>query len=92
MTSALNPAAFKLKKNVELRRIEDNHIGLVKKRKSRIIMKDGMMIKDQIEQIREVDPMLKVSLIISGPICSKTRLMLHEIGVEVITDNEVPEP
>jgi len=83
----LNPKDFGLGSRVKLVEIAPSHIGVVKKIKSRIIMKDGNKIIEIAEKIRGFTPDTKISLIISGPICSKTRKYLAENGVEVKEQN-----
>ena len=80
----LNPKDFGLGSRVKLVEIAPSHIGIVKKIKSRIIMKDGRKIMETAAKITETSPSAKISLIISGPICSKTRKYLADNGVEVI--------
>jgi hypothetical protein len=68
---------------MKLVEIDASHIAVVKKIKSRIIMKDGNKIMGIAERVRELKPEVKLSLIISGPICGKTRKYLEGNGVEV---------
>ncbi len=79
----LNPKDFGLGSRVKLVEIEPYHIGIVKKIKSRIIMKDGRKIMETAGKIKETRPSVQISLFISGPICSKTRKYLADNGVEV---------
>jgi len=74
---------FALPKRTQLIQLNANTVGIVKKRKSRIIMKDSKQIVDLAKQIRKVDNKLNIMLIISGPICSKSIKYLgeHKIGI-----------
>ncbi len=82
----LNPKDFNLTSRTEILEIAENKIAIVKKRKSRIIMKDGEAILKQIQNIKAINPNYKLVLIISGPICSKTLKLMAENGVEVIVE------
>jgi len=80
----IDPLDYGLPKRIKIVEISHNHLGILKQRKSRIIMKDGMQIMDIVNQIRDVKPKFKISLIISGPLCSKTRKYLNDNRVGVI--------
>ena len=84
--STLNAQNYGLAKRVKLVQLENNTIGIVKKRKSRIIMKDGRQILDIAQQIRNVDTNASIALLISGPICSKTTKLLAENNIEIILE------
>jgi len=77
---------YGLSKRIQLVQIDNNTIGIVKKRKSRIIMKDGNLILGIAEKIWAKNKELAIQLIISGPICSKTRKFLAEHSIEVINE------
>jgi len=64
---------------------ENGGVFIVKRIKSRIIMKDGRKILEQAQQIKSIEPNIKISLAISGPICSKTVAFLLENGIEVLS-------
>ncbi len=51
-------------------------------------MKDGRQLVEQVNQIKSVNPALEVSIMISGPICSKTKNMLQEQGIGIIVSAE----
>ena len=82
----LNPQDYGLGNRIKIVEIGPSHLGIVKKRKSRIIMKDGKQIIDIANKIREFDNKSKISLIISGPICSKTIKYLSDSGVGVLSE------
>jgi len=86
MTEILDAQNYGLAKRVKLVQLENNTIGIVKKRKSRIIMKDGRQILDIAQQIRNVDTNASIALLISGPICSKTTKLLAENNIEIILE------
>ncbi len=84
MENYIDPGIYGLHKNIILIEVNKNHIALIKKRKSRIIMSDGKIILNQINRIKEKQPDVKISLIISGPICSKTKLFLKDNNINII--------
>jgi hypothetical protein len=76
---------FGLSKRLKLVKLSTDNIGIVRMRKSRLIMKDGKQILDTANTIKSKDDKLKVSLMISGPICSKTVNYLRENDITIIT-------
>ena len=80
----LNPEDYGINKRQKIIRVSDDEIGIVKLRKSRIIMKDGKQIIQISEAIKSKNSKLKVNLIISGPICSKTTKYLNENNINII--------
>lgn len=78
------PEKYQLHHRTILREIDSNHIGIVKKIMSRIISKDAKKIIDQIEKIKLADPSIKVSLVCTKNICSKSVKLLQENNVEII--------
>lgn len=71
---------------IKIVEISKGHLGIMKKRKSRIIMKDGHKIIESVSKLKSHDPELKISLIISGPICSKTLSYLVDNEINVIKE------
>ena len=61
----------------------DSLIVLIKDRKSRIIMKDGRQILEQIEQIKMQVEGKEIALATNAPICSKTTNFFKESRIEV---------
>lgn len=84
MKKNIDPGIFGLSNKVKLTEIDKNNIAIIKKRKSRIIMTDGNNILKQANKIKEKQPGLKISLIISGPICSKTVNFLKTNDINII--------
>ena len=76
-----------LAKRTKLIQINANTIGILKKRKSRIIMKDGKQVLEIAKQIRKYDKKNNVVLIIQGPICSKTINFLSENSIGIIEES-----
>lgn len=79
-----NPAHYGLNSRVKLIQVADDHIGIVKKIKSRIIQKDALKIIELANIIKEKDHQFKVSLICNDNICSKSVKLLIDNRIEVI--------
>lgn len=69
---------------VKLEQLSQNHIGIVKRIKSRIIQKDAQKIIEIAHAIQKIDPNLKVSLICNPNICSKSLALLSEHSIDVV--------
>jgi hypothetical protein len=82
----VNASDFNLPSRVILRAVGENHIAIVKLIKSRIIQKDAAKIVEIARQIQHVDADLKVSLVCSSAICSKSVALLKSEGVGVIIE------
>ena len=80
----LNPKDYGLPARSLIEDIDKNTIALVIDRKSRIIMTDGKKLLEKVNIIKEVQPAMKVALITTAPICSKTKIFLESEGVQVI--------
>ena len=76
-----DPKDYGLPSRVVLRQVGENHLALVIERRSRIIMADGRRILLHVEAIRRTHPDVRVSLMTSAPVCSKTQKSLEERGV-----------
>lgn len=74
---------FGLSSRVKLEQIDTNHIGIVKRIKSRIIQKDALKIIEISNIIQEKQSGIKVSLLCNPNICSKSVKLLDENGVDV---------
>jgi len=72
----LSPEDYGLNSKVKLIQ-SDDHIGIVIDRKSRIIMKDGIRILDQVKKIKKNTNHV-VRLYTSAPVCSKTKVFLNK--------------
>jgi hypothetical protein len=83
MFMELNPSVYNLPARVKLRVVDNNHIAIVKLIKSRIIQKDAAKIIEMSKQIQAVQPNMKVSLICSSAICSKSLELLQREGISV---------
>ena len=81
---SLSPKDYGLNAKVKLIQ-SDDHIGIVMDRKSRIIMKDGIRILDQVNKIKK-NTNHAIRLYTSAPVCSKTKVFLnkHDILIDSI--------
>jgi len=79
---------FGLSKRIQLKQLSDNEIAIVKKVKSRIIQKDALKIIEIADKIKAVSPNLKVSLICSNNICSKSVKLLENNGLKILYESE----
>ena len=78
----LDPKEFGLSSRAAVGQL-DNVIILIKDRKSRIIMKDGRQILDQVEQIKNRVAGRQVALGTNAPICGKTTKFFDANGIQV---------
>ena len=62
---------------------------IIKDRKSRIIMKDGYLIKEQAEKIIELVGAKEVCLGTTAPVCSKTKLFLERTNIDVFSLDKI---
>lgn len=88
----LNPKEFGLTSKTVLEQIDDNTVALVINRKSRIIMADGRKILEKAVKIQKTRPSTTVVLRTTAPICSKTRSLLEDSGVQVLIKKSVCQP
>ena len=82
----IDPALFGLSSRQKLLEIDNNSIAISKLRKSRIIMKDAKQILEIADKIKEKEPNLKISLLISGPICSKSVKFINDNNIHIINN------
>ena len=83
MKNNIDPKKFNLSPRVIIEKIKDNHYAIVKDRKSRIIMKDGIQLKSIAETIWKVCPGAKIYLKTNAPVCSKTIAFLKNLSIEI---------
>ena len=75
----ISPKDFGLNSKIRLIKYKD-HIGIIIDRKSRIIMKDGYRILDQVKKINETTN-TAIHLYSSAPVCSKTKAFLNNANI-----------
>lgn len=78
------PQHYGLSSRITLEELAPNHMAIVKRIKSRIIRKDAEKIITMAQQIKDVAPSTKVSLLCNDNICSKSIKLLDENGVDVM--------
>jgi hypothetical protein len=84
MTEQVDPKLYGLPPRTVLMKMDSGKFTLVIDRKSRIIMKDALVILKKVETIKEKVPNASVALETSAPVCSKSIKFLEEKGVGVL--------
>ena len=74
---------YGLSSKIQLKELDNNHIGIYKVIKSRIIQKDALKIAAIAAQIKSVIPEMEVTLICTRNICSKSIALLEREGVTI---------
>ena len=82
----IDSTIYNLPARTKLRAIGKNHIGIVKLIKSRIIQKDAFKIVEMSIHIKEIEPNVKVSLICTSNICSKSIILLQKENISIIIE------
>ncbi|MDP4201906.1 MAG: hypothetical protein Q8861_04380 [Bacteroidota bacterium] len=78
-----NPTYYGLPARVQLEELGENHLGIRKVIKSRIIRKDAEKIVQMARQIKSVNPAVEITLLCSRNICSKSLTLLREEQIEI---------
>jgi hypothetical protein len=86
MTKYLDPKSLGLPAKTIVEEVNKETLALVIKRKSRIIMADGIEILSKTTQIKAAKPNMDVILKTTTPVCSKTLQLFENNGLEVIKD------
>ena len=81
----IDPKQFGLNSRTKLATL-NKHIAIIVDRKSRIIMKDGRRIFDQVAAIRKKEKR-PVVLLTSAPVCGKTKIFLSENDIAIQSIN-----
>ena len=79
----IDPQKFGLSKRITLYK-EKNKVLIKARRKSRIIMKDGLRFVDIAEKIKKNDKEQKIALLTNAPICSKTKVFLKTKKISIL--------
>ena len=82
------PSHYNLPTRITLEALGDQHLGIVRLVKSRIIRKDAEKIAEMARQIISVNANVKVSLICTRNICSKSIRLLEEEGISIVFREE----
>jgi len=83
----VDPKFYGLSPQTVLIKIGPKEFALTVNRKSRIIMKDALMILKKVKIIKEKFPGTSVVLETNAPVCSKSIRFLQENGVDVLTSD-----
>ena len=86
MFNEIDSYIFGLNSRVKLLGDNSQIIQIVKKRKSRIIMKDGIQLLEIANSIHKVKPDYQIEVLVSGPVCSKTLKFLEDHNIMVVSD------
>lgn len=78
------PKQYGLPARTVLEQLDENTIAIVVNRKSRIIMADGRKILDKSGKIRHEQPLARVVLKTTAPVCSKTTKFLADEGIKIL--------
>ena len=79
----LEPKDYGLHPRTILGELKGEALVIIKDRKSRIIMKDGRQILQQIDLIKKYAKKTKVVLASNAPVCGKTTKYFEENGIMV---------
>ena len=74
---------FGIAPRIKLKEISENHIGIMKMIKSRIIQKDTLKLIEIANSIRDNSPETRVSLICTRNICSKSKALLEQNDIDI---------
>ena len=80
----IDPKKFGLSPRTAIGQLSQNRFVIIKDRKSRIIMKDGNQIIEQVNLIQDKEPKLKIGLATNATVCSKTTMFLQERGIDIL--------
>ncbi|MFT5697647.1 MAG: hypothetical protein ACI8ZB_000495 [Desulforhopalus sp.] len=82
----LDPKKYGLPARTHLEKLDEHTIGLIVRRKSRIIMADGRKLVEKAMCIQETATSTKVALVTTAPICGKTRTFLEASGITILEE------
>ncbi|MBP5419268.1 MAG: hypothetical protein J6Y72_05610 [Bacteroidales bacterium] len=78
-------------KRALLEYVGENHIAIVKIVKRRLLVDDAKNFVEIAKKIKSVDPQMKVSLICTDNICSKSVALLEQNGIDVLLQTDEME-
>jgi len=79
----VDPKIFNLSNRINIQENDNNEVFFIIDRKSRIIMKDGIRIFNQIQTVKEKRSSARFFLKTSAPVCSKTKKYLNKRKIEI---------
>ncbi len=80
----IEPHQVGLHHSTHLEQTGKNRFVIVMDRKRRIVMKDGELIRQKIEKIRQFSPGAIVDIETTAPVCSKTKAFLASHNVSFL--------
>ena len=83
--TVFGPEEFDFSSSIKVGKLPNGQWVIIKDRKSRIIMKDGHIIKEQAKKIIDMVDAKKVCMGTTAPVCSKTKLFLEELDIDVFS-------
>ena len=78
----VDPRTFNLSSRINIQENDKNEVFFIIDRKSRIIMKDGIRIFNQIQKVKKERSSARFFLKTSAPVCSKTKKYLNQRNIE----------
>ena len=84
MIKQIDPKLYGFPPRTILMKRDSGEFILIINRKSRIIMKDALIILKKVEKIKEKNQNASVILETSAPVCSKSIKFLKENGVDIL--------
>jgi len=85
MTKRIDPKFYGLPPRTVLMKKGPDEFAMVINRKSRIIMKDALLILKKVETIKEKIQDASVIIETSAPVCSKSIKFLEKNGVDIVS-------
>lgn len=79
----LNIEDIKIPRGTDIKISAPETLSIIKKRKSRIIMKDGEKLLSLASDLKAKNPGYRIIFRTDAPVCSKTEKYLNENGIEV---------
>ena len=86
MPHYVDPISLGLPAKTTVEAVDRNTLAIIIKRKSRIIMADGIKILAKVTTIKTAKPGMNVILKTTTPICSKTLQLFEKKELKVIRD------
>jgi hypothetical protein len=77
----INPKIYSINSRISIFRTTNGGVLVMINRKSRIIMKDGHKIIENVKKINKIEKDVKITIKIKAPLCSKTKTFLEKKGV-----------
>jgi len=79
----LDPKIYGLSSRTHLEKLDEDTIGLIIRRKSRIIMTDGRKLIEKARSIQKATTSTKIIIVTTAPVCAKTRAYIEASGLTI---------